>query len=205
MDVIVFPKGPLGSNMYAVTSDSGYILIDPSVPMSEPSVSRKLGEGFKDKISAILLTHAHFDHCECLDEWVRATGSKAYLNDSDKILLSDPNLNCSLHMGDRIVIDSETIDPGSSLSVDGVDFTVIMTPGHTPGSVCYLIAKDSVMFTGDTLFAGSIGRSDLPLGDPSELFKSLGVLSGLSDDIMIYPGHGFYSKMGLEKKHNPFL
>ena len=203
MDVIVFPYGPLGSNMYAAKSGDHAIIIDPSVSPEFPLVRSKL---LNISIDAIILTHAHYDHCACLDEWVGSTGAKAYLADEDKDYLVDSGLNCSRGFGEPMKLSSETLDFGESLDVSGFSrMKIIKTPGHTPGSVCILFEDEKVMFTGDTLFEGSVGRSDLPGGDTRTLLTSLKIFKDMDDDIIVYPGHGGSSKIGIEKKYNPYL
>ena len=203
MDVIVFPYGPLGSNMYAVKSGEHAIIIDPSVSPEFPLVRSKL---MNISIDAIILTHAHYDHCACLDEWVSSTGAKAYLSDADKEFLTDANLNCSRGFGESMKLSSDTCDLGESLDVSVFSsIKIIKTPGHTPGSVCILFEEDKIMFTGDTLFEGSVGRSDLPGGDTRTLLSSLKIFKDMDDDITIYPGHGGSSKIDIEKRYNPYL
>ena len=203
MDVISFPFGPLGSNMYALKSGNKAIIIDPSVSPDHPFVKSKLSD---ISIEAIILTHAHYDHCACLDEWVRATGSRAYLASEDKRYLTDAGLNCSRGFGESLTISSETNDLGEYIDISGFSrISIIRTPGHTPGSLCILFENEKVMFTGDTLFEGSVGRSDLPGGDSRTLLSSLKIFKDMDDDITIYPGHGGPSKIGFEKKYNPYL
>ncbi|MBO7426097.1 MAG: MBL fold metallo-hydrolase [Clostridiales bacterium] len=203
MDVITFPYGPLGSNMYAVKSGDHAIIIDPSVSPEFPLVRSKL---MNAGIDALILTHAHYDHYACLDEWISLTGAKAYLADEDKEFLNDSSLNCSRGFGESMKIESETSDLGESLDVSGFSsMKIIRTPGHTPGSVCILFEEDKVMFTGDTLFEGSVGRSDLPGGDTRTLLASLKIFKDMDDDITIYPGHGGPSKIDIEKRYNPYL
>lgn len=205
MDVVIIPLGPLGSNMYVVTSETGYLIVDPSVSPSEPALKTKLGDDFTKKIRGILLTHAHFDHSFYLDDWANVVSCPYFMSDDDKEILKTPNLNCSSDMFKPLSIKTETTDPGDSFTIDGLNISVIRTPGHTPGSVCFLFEEQKVMFTGDTLFAGSCGRSDLPRGNGKVLMDSLRKLKTLDDDIVIYPGHGYYSKIGMEKQFNPFL
>ena len=203
MDVIVFPYGPLGSNMYAVKTSEHAIIIDPSVSPEFPLVRSKL---MNISIDAIILTHAHYDHCACLDEWVVSTGAQAYLADEDKALLFDPYMNCSGGFGEPLKLSSDTLNIGESIDLSGFSrIQIIKTPGHTPGSVCILFEDEKVMFTGDTLFEGSVGRSDLPGGDTRTLLSSLKIFKEMNDDITIYPGHGESSKIGIEKKYNPYL
>ena len=203
MEVITFPFGPLGSNMYAVKSDDRALIIDPSVSPDSPSVKNKL-DGVN--VIAIILTHAHFDHCAYLDEWVTKTGAKAYLASEDVIYLKDPRFNCSYSFDEPLSLCSITCDLGDTLSLEGFpDIRIIKTPGHTPGSVCVFFEKDKLLFTGDTLFAGSVGRSDLPGGDTRTLLTSLKLFKELDDDISVFPGHGDPSGIGIEKKYNPYL
>jgi hydroxyacylglutathione hydrolase len=144
------------------------------------------------KIKKVLLTHGHFDHAQELGELAAKTGAEVYVNKKEVIKFKG-KINF-VKCGDRIKVGDARIE-------------VIHTPGHTAGSVCYLI-NDEKLLTGDTLFVNGIGRTDLVGGSEKEMQKSLDKLSKLNDGIEIYPGHdygGASSTIGEEKKHNPFM
>ena len=206
MDIKVVPYGPLGSNMYLVSTSAGLIVVDPSVDPCGPFVARKLSTPIENvKVCAILLTHAHFDHCMYLDAWAQKTSAPSYLAAEDIPFLKSSELNCSYAFGEPHTIATVPAALESELTFGAVSIRVLKTPGHTPGSVCFLFEKEKVMFSGDTLFAGSIGRSDLPEGNAAQLTASLHSLRSLPDDIVVYPGHGYHSTMKIEKATNPFF
>ncbi len=156
-------------------------------------------DGFR--ITKILLTHNHFDHIEGVEAVVAATGAEVYINKND---------DRPLRQGQGRLI---TLDDGQELKIGHLMVTALNTPGHTPGSTCYLV-KDSKtglehLFTGDTLFQGNCGRSDLPGGDPRVLFKSLQRLKSLDPSTKVYPGHDYgirpVTTIGSEKKNNPTM
>lgn len=156
-------------------------------------------EGFK--ITKILLTHNHFDHIEGVEAVVAATGAEVYINKND---------DRPLKKGTGRLI---SLTDGQELKVGDLTVTALSTPGHTPGSTCYLVkAPDDPiphLFTGDTLFQGNCGRSDLPGGDPKILFESLMKLKQLDPATKVYPGHDYGTKpvttIGFEKLNNPTL
>ena len=205
MDIKTVPYGPLGSNMYIIMDPAGLIIVDPSVAPDSPFVARKLGDRAVSDVRAILLTHAHFDHSMCLDAWVKATGAPAYMASADNDVLASSFNNCSAIMDEPLSFETSPLPLPEHLELLGYDIRVISTPGHTPGSVCYLFEKEKAMFSGDTLFAGSIGRSDLPLGSGRDLATSLALLGTLPEDIVVYPGHGYHTTIALEKKTNPYM
>jgi hydroxyacylglutathione hydrolase len=147
------------------------------------------------KITKILLTHAHFDHVKALGELHDLTGAEILIHGDEPYT---PDFSAStltkLKEGDKIAIGKLTCK-------------VLHTPGHSPGSACFLFGKK--MITGDALFVGGCGRVDLPGSDPTEMHHSLQRLKSMDDDIEIYPGHDYgsapHSTLGHEKKHNPFL
>lgn len=205
MKVYTFPFGPLGANMYVISIGDNYVLVDPSVSPDKLMSTNKFGDDFFDKVEAILITHAHFDHVLYIDEWSKVSKAPIYISSDDKEFLSEPLKNCSSQMMADTAFFAPTVDLSDKLDICGKTIKVIKTPGHTPGSVCFLFEDENIMFTGDMLFAGAIGRVDLPLGNDDDMQNSIDLLKTLNDEILIYPGHGYYSKMGIEKRSNPFF
>jgi len=146
-------------------------------------------------VEAILLTHGHFDHVGGVREIASETGCRVYICPED---LSMPPM-----MTAGPLYYTHTYTEGSRLQLAGLDISVMHTPGHTPGSVCLLV--DTSIFSGDTLFAGSCGRTDLPGGDWATILKSLRRLRQLEGNFWVYPGHGGTSTLRDEKKYNPYL
>lgn len=164
-----------------------------------------------EKVVAVLLTHAHFDHIRGLTKLLRHYRNKydipVYLAKEDVPLLTNPSINSSSMMKENVTVNVNTLDAkdGEILTFKDFHIKVVHTPFHTEGSVCYLFEDDNALFTGDTLFAGSIGRTDLPTSDPSKVKDSLNKILGLNQYLVIYPGHGPISRIDKEKDSNPFL
>jgi glyoxylase-like metal-dependent hydrolase (beta-lactamase superfamily II) len=167
---------------------------------------------------AVLATHGHIDHIGDAQEIADGYGIPLHIHSADRHLLSDPAAGLLPEMGDWIGAyypeglhepeRVELLDEWGTLVIAGLSFRVIPTPGHTEGSVTFVLKTpdDSIVFTGDTLFAGSVGRTDMPGGDWDTLESSLKVLVGeLPDDALILPGHGPTSIMGDEKRANPYV
>jgi len=146
-------------------------------------------------VEAILLTHGHFDHVGGVREIASETGCRVYICPED---LSMPPM-----MTAGPLYYTHTYTEGTRLNLAGLDIAVMHTPGHTPGSVCLMV--DTAIFSGDTLFAGSCGRTDLPGGSWPTIIKSLRRLRELEGNFWIYPGHGRASTLRDEKKYNPYL
>lgn len=147
------------------------------------------------EVEAILLTHGHFDHVGAVRLLAAETGCRVYLCKEDLAL--PPMLT------DGALYYTDSYQDGDTLSLWGLTIRVLQTPGHTPGSVCLLI-EDS-MFAGDTLFAGSCGRTDLPGGNSRAMGDSLRRLASLTENYTVYPGHGGSSTLAREKQYNPYL
>jgi glyoxylase-like metal-dependent hydrolase (beta-lactamase superfamily II) len=196
---------PLGVNAYVVSgSDTGDgVVIDPGAftsELSEYTASRNI------RVHYVLNTHGHFDHIGGNADAVAATGAPLVCHRDDASRLTDPVLNGAAMFGvpgtspppDRLVKDGDTLEAGS------LGIQVIHTPGHTPGGVCFLIGED--LFSGDTLFAGGVGRVDLPGGNGAELMRSIrDKLLALPPDTRVHPGHGPKTTIGRERVSNPFI
>ena len=196
MHITTLPLGPLGANCYIVSAGACCAIIDPGD--NGPALHDAL-RGLT--VSAILLTHGHFDHVGGVRALQAETGAPVYLSSHDLCLPAE------LSGG----LPAEFIDlsqeAASAITVGSITFDVLETPGHCPGSVCFW-AKDGqeeALFTGDTLFQGSMGRTDFPGGDLTAMQLSLQRLSQLPPSLAVYPGHGPASTIGDERRWNPFL
>ena len=153
--------------------------------------------------AAILLTHAHFDHIGGIPALQAAFPDlPVYVHDNDLKVIESP-LNQLPPDYPPLAGQIRNLKCVGELTLDGI--TVIETPGHTPGGVCYFFAAEKLLLAGDTLFAGSVGRTDLPGGDMATLMNSLTKLTTLPDDTLVIPGHGPHTTIAAEKRGNPFL
>lgn len=168
-----------------------------------------LYQTFREKgfeVAAILLTHAHFDHISGCNELRRLTGAKVYAWEKEQPLCNDPALNVSEMTGRPVtaVVD-EYLKEDAILQIEGIEVKLIGTPGHTQGSCCFYFEKEGILISGDTLFEGSVGRTDFPTGSGAVLSRSLKEkLMCLPGEVKVYPGHGGFTTIGEEKKYNPF-
>lgn len=169
--------------------------------------------GLYDKLSdnginvrAILLTHGHFDHIMGVHELCEKSGAKLYALAAEDELCRNSYLNASEQIRRPYTVEPDVLlSDGEEFTVAGITFKVYATPGHTLGSCCFYIESVKWLFSGDTLFAGSIGRSDLPTGNGEEIMDSVQkIVETFDDDVKVYPGHGDSTTIGHEKKYNPF-
>ena len=187
MKIISTPCGMLMANMYLVYNESGQaILIDPI----DANVLSRLIQEHKLKICAILLTHAHYDHIIDLDKIRCMTNASSYIMSHDNPLLSDPHQNVSSWLSCPTSYPScdHLLSHGDIIEIANFTIKILHTPGHTPGSACFLI--EDALFTGDTVMSGGIGRCDLYGGDISQMLSSLRLFNSLPSSTRVYPGHG---------------
>ena len=217
MSVLVtgFPAGAFAANCYLVAPAPGEecVIIDPGQD-AERGIEELL-DRYRLKPIAVLLTHGHVDHMWSVAPVCGARGIPAYIHPDDRELLSDPAKGLDLLLGQQLFggmtfsepDDVKTLEDGEIVTLAGLDLTIGHTPGHTPGSVTFRSGADDTdaLFTGDLLFAGSIGRTDLPGGDHETILKSLARALTLPDSTVVLPGHGPTTTIGDERKTNPFL
>ena len=157
---------------------------------------------------AILLTHGHFDHLSAADAVGKRYGIKVYAGNEERLVMNSSSYNLSLPFtGEGMTFEAdEYFKPGEELDFAGFRIGTIPVPGHTIGSVCYYFEEQKVLFSGDTLFAGSVGRSDFPTGNAGQLIRTIksGLMS-LPDDVKVFPGHGESTTIGCERVNNPFI
>lgn len=203
-DIKVMPLGPISANCYILTDKKSResAVIDPG------DFNEALKNAVKDlNIKYILLTHGHFDHILGVKELQAATGAKTYLLKEEVPLSSDPEKNLSGWTGTQVsLVPDVEVSDGEELTLAGITFKVLATPGHTDGSCCYYLKEDGVVFCGDTVFLESVGRTDFPTGSGSKLLNSVREkIFTLPDDVKLYPGHGDATSVEHEKKYNPFF
>ena len=185
LDIKVLPHSHgFASNTYLLTVGGECAVIDPSAPYNEGLVG--------GRVKYILLTHAHFDHMLDIDEWVEKTGAEVLVGHNDIGALPDSERNCYMLLTRRdhgYYGAATPVFESTEIYLGGEKIRVISTPGHTPGSVSYLIGN--LLFVGDTIFAGGgFGKCSFPGGDFSEIRRSINKLLELDENIVVYPGHG---------------
>ncbi len=188
-------NGPLETNSYLVISGEECLVIDPA-SRDVLDLVEELGLS----VVAVLNTHGHFDHIS----GNRLFSAPIYIHPYDADMLLDPELNLSTMFGMEVTSPPMSFPlKEGRVSIGPIEVTVLHTPGHTKGSVC--LAVEGILFSGDTLFRGSVGRTDLPGSDYESLQTSLVRLLELPDEIRVCPGHGESTTIGEERRTNPFL
>ena len=191
MNIQKLTLGLYQTNTYLLTNDTEAVVIDPGYE-ADTILDALAGKTLK----AILLTHGHFDHVGAVKELVAEAGCAVWIHAAEATL--PPMVTAGPLYFTHTYDEGDTVSP-----IAGLELTVLHTPGHTPGSVCLLMGNE--MFSGDTLFACSFGRTDLPGGDPRKMMESLRRLASLQGNFFIHPGHGGSTTLDAEKRFNPYM
>ncbi len=198
--------GVCQTNCYFVYREgsSKVIFIDPA-DYGDQIFQAMKNNGFE--VAAILLTHGHFDHIWGCSKLRQLTSAPVYAYEGEEDVLLSSDLNVSAGAGRACTVKANILlKDGEEVTIEGMTFKLIATPGHTKGSCCYYFEEANMLISGDTLFEESVGRTDLPTGSMSTLVRSVkDKLFELPDDVVVYPGHGDSTTIGHEKKYNPFI
>ena len=203
MEIVCFGGGILDSNAYLLYQNDIGVLIDAGVRTD--SVMEKL-DALNVSLKYIILTHGHADHIYNANKIREKTNAQIIAHENEALLLNDPDGNCSYFVGytPKTVVPDILVKDEQILKVANNEFKFIYTPGHTIGGMC--IKCGSMLFSGDTLFRTSVGRTDFKTGDQESLKKSIrNKLYTLKDGTIVYPGHGKTTTIGYEKKNNFFV
>lgn len=206
MKIEKFSVGILGTNCYLAVNEETKetVIIDPGA-CPKKLMSHIKEEGYKP--AAILLTHGHFDHIMGIDGFLEEFSIPVYVHEDDRDAMNDARLNQSrTYTSGYTFSDADYIKDGETLVLAGIAFEVIHTPGHTIGCCCYYVPSENVLFSGDTLFQNSVGRTDFENSSASDLVRSVRErLFVLPDETHVYPGHSGETMIGHEKMHNPYV
>lgn len=207
MQIYNIPTGAIGTNTYLVYDENSMegFLVDPGAYNS--GVSDKIKDLGID-IRYIILTHGHADHIMGVEGFKNDfPGAELVANINEKGMLNDRTLNMSVQFGDPTEIDADIyVDDGDTMDVGGMHLEFLFTPGHSPGGMCIYIPDEKTLFSGDTLFQSSIGRTDFPGCSFEALKQSIHEkLWPLPEDTSVFPGHMGPTNIGFEREHNPFV
>ena len=198
--------GPVSTNCYFVINENTkeVIIIDPGA-RAEKLAKIVMTECLKPV--AILLTHGHFDHVGAAKAMAVVLNAKIYAHEAEKETLENPSLNLSGWEGKEKEYEADVyLKDGQELDLADFHIKVFHTPGHTVGGCCYYFTNQNILFSGDTLFQGSVGRTDFPKGSSSQLIHAIqDKLMILPDETAVYTGHGDETTIGLERVNNPFI
>ncbi len=198
--------GPVQTNCYFVMNMDikKCIIVDPG-----EEADKLIAYMEKKEVTpvAILLTHGHFDHIGAVEALRNRYGIEVYANRAEENTLKEPGINLSSQLGNVISIKADhLLEDGQVIELMGEKITCLHTPGHTEGGMCYYFEDAACLFSGDTLFQESVGRTDFAGGSMSDIVNSLkNKILTLLDDVKVYPGHGMMTSVGHEKKYNPFV
>lgn len=205
-EVLRYIVGPVCTNCYLlVNHKTGELLVvDPG---DQAQLIEKQIEKTGAKPVAILLTHGHFDHAGAAEELADKYQISIYAHEAERETLEDPGLNLCGMIGEHKVYHADIfVKDEEVLNLAGFSIRVFFTPGHTIGGCCYYIADEKILFSGDTLFQESVGRTDFPRGSASDLIRAIREkLMPLPDDVTVYTGHDESTLIGYERMHNPHL
>ena len=199
--------GEIGTNCYLLYNKDNKraVLIDPA------DEADKIMEMIAVKnctLTVILLTHGHYDHIGAAVKVSKATKAPIYAGECEKEVLENPSINLSAMMGEHAIslIADKWLTDGEVIELAGITIRCIHTPGHTKGGMSYYVEDANILFSGDTLFAASVGRTDFPTGSMSELVRSIkSKLLILPEHTKVFTGHGESTSIAYEKQYNPFL
>lgn len=207
MKIDKFVIGMVSTNCYVVSNEeiNECFIVDPGSYRKE-IVSHIKRNGLK--VKAILLTHGHFDHIMGIDRFLHDFPVPVYAHEEEQALLENAQYNLSgmYESGGYTFTKAVYVKDRQILEIAGMKIQVLYTPGHTIGGCCYYLEEEKVLFTGDSLFQESIGRTDFPTGSASQLVRSVREkLLVLPEDVQVYPGHEGMTTIGNERIHNPFI